>query len=82
MQLNDKKMKQIQPYFDLMVTENKHDELFKKDKILNLLESILIEILRIYNVKSNHLTSTYNHKIHEFELLLEQYYKTEKFRSE
>ena len=46
--------------------------------MLNLLDCILIEILRIYNVDSNHLTSTYNHKLKEFELLLEQYYKTEK----
>ena len=46
--------------------------------MLNLLDCILIEILRIYNVDSNHLTSTYNHKLKEFELLLEQYYRTEK----
>ena len=78
LQLNDEKMKQIQPYFDLMVIENEQDELHKKDKMLNLLDCILIEILRIYNVDSNHLTSTYNHKLKEFELLLEQYYRTEK----
>ena len=71
-------MNQIQPYFDLMVIENEQDELLKKDKMLNLLDCILIEILRIYNVDSNHLTSTYNHKLKEFELLLEQFYKTEK----
>lgn len=78
LQLKDKEMKQIQPYFDLMVIENEQDELHKKDKMLNLLDCILIEILRIYNVDSNHLTSTYNHKLKEFELLLEQFYKTEK----
>mgnify|MGYP006316423939 FL=1 len=78
MQLKDKEMNQIQPYFDLMVIENEQDELLKKDKMLNLLDCILIEILRIYNVDSNHLTSTYNHKLKEFELLLEQFYRTEK----
>ena len=78
LQLKDKEMKQIQPFFNLMVTENEQDELHKKDKMLNLLDCILIEILRIYNVDSNHLTSTYNHKLKEFELLLEQFYKTEK----
>jgi len=78
LQLNDEKMKQIQPYFDLMVIENEQDELHKKDKMLNLLDCILIEVLRIYNVDSNHLTFTYNHKLKEFELLLEQFYKTEK----
>ena len=78
LQLKDTEMKQIQPYFDLMVIENEQDELHKKDKMLNLLDCILIEILRIYNVDSNHLTSTYNHKLKEFELLLEQFYKVEK----
>ena len=76
--LNIDEMKQIQPYFELMVNENQEDQLQKKDKMLNLLDCILIEILRIYNIESNHLTSTYNHKLKEFELLLEQFYKTEK----
>ena len=76
--LNIDEMKQIQPYFELMVNENQEDQLQKKDKMLNLLDCILVEILRIYNIESNHLTSTYNHKLKEFEILLEQFYKTEK----
>ncbi|HBD27430.1 AraC family transcriptional regulator [Flavobacterium sp.] len=76
--LNTVEMRQIQPFFELMVNENQEDQIQKKDKMLNLLDCILIEILRIYNVDSNHLTSTYNHKLKEFELLLEQYYRTEK----
>ena len=76
--LNIDEMKQIQPFFEFMVNENQEDQLQKKDKMLNLLDCILIEILRIYNIESNHLTSTYNHKLKEFELLLEQFYKTEK----
>ena len=76
--LNIDEMKQIRPYFELMVNENQEDQLQKKDKMLNLLDCILVEILRIYNIESNHLTSTYNHKLKEFEILLEQFYKTEK----
>jgi AraC family transcriptional activator of pobA len=76
--LNIDEMKQIQPYFELMVNENQEDQLQKKDKMLNLLDCILVEILRIYNIESDHLTSTYNHKLKEFEILLEQFYKTEK----
>ncbi len=76
--LNIDEMKQIQPYFELMVNENQEDQLQKKDKMLNLLDCILVEILRIYNIESNHLTSTYNHKLKEFEILLEQFHKTEK----
>jgi len=76
--LNIDEMKQIQPYFELMINENQEDQLQKKDKMLNLLDCILVEILRVYNIESNHLTSTYNHKLKEFEILLEQFYKTEK----
>ena len=76
--LNIDEMKQIQPFFELIVNENQEDQLQKKDKMLNLLDCILVEILRIYNIESNHLTSTYNHKLKEFEILLEEYYKTEK----
>lgn len=76
--LNIDEMRQIQPYFELMVNENQEGQLQKKDKMLNLLDCILVEILRIYNIESNHLTSTYNHKLKEFEILLEQFYKTEK----
>ena len=71
-------MKQIEPFFELIVNENQEDQLQKKDKMLNLLDCILVEILRIYNIESNHLTSTYNHKLKEFEILLEEYYKIEK----
>ena len=76
--LNIDEMKQIQPFFELIVNENHEDKIQKKDKMLNLLDCILVEILRIYNIESNHLTSTYNHKLKEFEILLEQFYKTEK----
>ena len=76
--LNIDEMKQIQPFFELIVNENQEDQLQKKDKMLNLLDCILVEILRIYNIESNHLTSTYNHKLKEFEILLEEYYKIEK----
>ena len=76
--LNIDEMKQIQPFFELIVNENHEDKIQKKDKMLNLLDCILVEILRIYNIESNHLTSTYNHKLKEFEILLEEYYKIEK----
>ena len=76
--LNIDEMKQIEPFFELIVNENQEDQLQKKDKMLNLLDCILVEILRIYNIESNHLTSTYNHKLKEFEILLEEYYKIEK----
>ena len=76
--LNIDEMKQIQPFFELIVNEHHEDKIQKKDKMLNLLDCILVEILRIYNIESNHLTSTYNHKLKEFEILLEEYYKTEK----
>ena len=76
--LNDEEIQGIIPYFELMIAENKRDKIFKKDKILNLLDCIHIEILRIYNFTNQHKIHSYNNKLMEFENLLEKHYKTEK----
>ena len=76
--LKEEEMEGIIPYFELMIAENKSDKILKKDKILNLLDCIHIEILRIYNFTNQHKIHSYNTKLMEFETLLEHYYKTEK----
>ena len=68
----------VQPYFDLMIAENKNNLPKKEDKLLNLLDCIHIEISRKYLSDTNHITHSYNYKIHQLEQFLEQYYKTEK----
>jgi AraC-like DNA-binding protein len=68
----------VQPYFDLMIAENKKNFPKKEDKLLNLLDCIHIEISRKYLSDTNHITHSCNYKIHQLEQYLEQFYKTEK----
>ena len=71
-------LSRVQPYFDLMIAENKKNFPKKEDKLLNLLDCIHIEISRKYLSDTNHITHSYNYKIHQLEQYLEQFYKTEK----
>lgn len=69
---------EMQMYFDLMIREYEFASQHKKEKILNLLDIIHIEITRKYLLENNHNVHSYNHKINEFGKFLEQKYKTEK----
>jgi len=71
-------MAKIQPYFDLMLAENQNNLPKKEDKLLNLLDCIHIEISRKYLSDTHHTSHSYNHKIHQFEQFLEQFFQTEK----
>lgn len=77
-QLNAEETKAIVPYFNLMVAENLKNKTFSRDKILNLLDCIHIEIARKYSSSDSHQTHAYNVKIKNFEVLLEQHFKTKK----
>ena len=68
----------ILPYFDSMILETQGNQMLKQDKIMNLLDIIHIEIARKYNETYVHEAHSYNVKIKNFELLLEQFFKTEK----
>ncbi len=68
----------ILPYFKLLTEENKQQNNFQLDKMLNLLDCIHIEIARKYNETYSHQTHSYNIKINTFEKLLEQHFKEEK----
>lgn len=70
--------KAILPYFDAMILENQSDQMMKRDKIMNLLDIIHIEISRKYSETHLHEAHSYNVKIKNFEVLLEHYFKTEK----
>jgi len=68
----------ITPYFDLMIAENSTNAAFSRDKILNLLDCIHIEIARKYSESHSHQTHSYNVKIKNFELLLEEHFRNNK----
>ncbi|MFV8321382.1 AraC family transcriptional regulator [Flavobacterium sp. LB3P21] len=71
-------LKAILPYFESLILETQSNQLLKQDKIMNLLDIIHIEIARKYSETHLHEAHSYNVKIKNFEVLLEQNYKTEK----
>jgi AraC family transcriptional activator of pobA len=71
-------LKAILPYFESLIVETQSNQLLKQDKIMNLLDIIHIEIARKYSETHLHEAHSYNVKIKNFEVLLEQNYKTEK----
>lgn len=71
----------ILPYFGLLIQESNQNNEWQMDKMLNLLDCIHIEIARKYGQTYSHQTHSYNIKISAFEILLEQYFKTQKLPS-
>ena len=78
MVLNAIETKAIEPYFNTMLREYQGNKMLKQDKIINVLDSIHIEIMRKYNEKNVLETHSYNVKIRAFNSLLENYFLTEK----
>ncbi|WP_130734349.1 AraC family transcriptional regulator [Flavobacterium sp. J27] len=76
--LSDEKRKQLEIYFDLMLEEKEHHLIYRKNKLINLLDIIHIEIARCYQPQNENSNSNYNLKLKRFETLLEKYYKKEK----
>jgi len=71
-------LNEILSYFYAMLEEFQGKRILKQDKILNLLDSIHIEITRKYNEQYVLETHSYNSRIKDFYLLLEKYFWTEK----
>jgi AraC family transcriptional activator of pobA len=71
-------LKAILPYFESLIVETQSNQLLKQDKIMNLLDIIHIEIARKYSETHLHEAHSYNVKIKNFEVLLENNFKTEK----
>ena len=71
-------LKAILPYFESLIIETQSNQLLKQDKIMNLLDIIHIEIARKYSETHLHEAHSYNVKIKNFEVLLENNFKTEK----
>jgi AraC-like DNA-binding protein len=78
MVFNVSESKAILPYFESLILETQTNQLLKQDKIMNLLDIIHIEIARKYSETHLHEAHSYNVKIKNFEVLLENNFKTEK----
>ncbi|MCD0470880.1 helix-turn-helix domain-containing protein [Flavobacterium sp. JAS] len=81
MVFEESEIPKILPYFDLLIQENNQNNKLQLDKMLNLLDCIHIEISRKYSETYSHQTHSYNVKISAFEVLLEEYFKTQKLPS-
>lgn len=68
----------VLPYFENLIAEMQTNKLFKRDKIMNLLDSIHIELARKYSEIYIHEAHSYNVKIKNLEQFLEQKFKEEK----
>lgn len=79
--LNSEELTSILPYFRTMIAEVVGNQLLKQDKIMNLLDSIHIDLARKYNETFVHETHSYNVKIKTFEQLLEEQFIHEKAAS-
>lgn len=79
--LDNDEVKAILPYFNSLIEENKANKMLKQDKIMNLLDSIHIELARKYIENHVHEAHSYNVKIKDFEQFLESNFKTEKAAS-
>ena len=75
---NEEELQEIEVYFNLMKKESESVKSKQKEAILNLLELINIQISRKYLPENNHKTPIYNHKINQFEKLIDIYFKSEK----
>jgi AraC family transcriptional activator of pobA len=64
----------ILPYFELMTNPNQDNASI----LLNLLDCIHIEVAQKYTAENNHAIHSYNHKVQQFESVLEQFYKIDK----
>ena len=76
--LNESQTQEISNYFSLILEESNKNEFMKLDKLLNLLDSIHIELARIYESLQEHNLHPYHLKIKELEQLVNTYFKTEK----
>lgn len=76
--LDEQEIKSVLPYFESLIAETQTHKLLQRDKIMNLLDIIHIELVRKYNEIHVHETHSYNVKIKNLEQLLEQKYKEEK----
>jgi AraC family transcriptional activator of pobA len=75
---NEEELQEIEVYFHLMKKESELVKSKQKEAILNLLDLINIQISRKYLPENNHKTPIYNHKINQFEKLIDIYFKSEK----
>ena len=68
----------LKNYFSVLMNEVNGNQILKQDKIMNVLDIIHVELARKYVQNHIHEAHSYNIKVSNFGLLLEQNFKNEK----
>lgn len=76
--VSENELTDIEWYFSKMLEESQGNKNRRVDKILNLLDIIHVELSRKYTFENNHESHLYNHRLKEFEKLLDQHFITQK----
>ena len=76
--IEEKDMKMMMPYFENLISEMQKNQLLKRDKIMNILDNIHIELARKYDEIYIHEAYLYNMKIKSLQQLVEKKFKVEK----
>lgn len=79
--LNENELNEIVGYFELLVKETRNSSSRKQDKLLNIIDTIYIEIARKYLLENNHSSDSYGIQMQQFNTLLNQFYRCEKYPS-
>lgn len=69
---------ELEKYFAILISDNAKNEFKKLDKLLNTIDSILIELARIYNSLNTHTVHPYNFKINKLDNFLDKHFREEK----
>jgi AraC family transcriptional activator of pobA len=76
--LEENELREMEWYFSKMLEESQSTKSKRVDKILNLLDSINVNLSRKYISEDNHESHLYNYKIKEFKQILEHHFAKEK----
>lgn len=80
-QLSENQTQLFEIQFDQILTESIQNQLYKKQKMIQLIDGVYIDLARIYlaeTTRKNGVKTTYSHHIRKLETKIDQHYKTEK----
>lgn len=77
-QFSEMELDDIEVYFRLLIKENIINNSRKIDKLLNLIDCIHIETSRKHLEENVNMYHSYHQRLESFDVILENYYKTEK----
>lgn len=80
-QLTEDQTQKLEIQFTQVITESTQNQLYKKQKTIQLIDGIYIDLARIYltnTASKNSIKSVYSHHIRQLETKIDEHYKSEK----